>query len=124
MLLKNKYVQLAIALVLGLGVMLLPRPEGTMFEILGDPEKKILSEVKDHFSADTDSSRKTKGYVLKANRPGDAQATAKSLEETAARLSLADVKVIYVDGLSPTAKRFLATLALLLFLFILNSFLN
>lgn len=118
MLLKNKYIQLSIALVLGLVVMLLPRPEGTMFEILGDPEKKILSEVKDHFSVDADSNRKTTGYVLKAIVPGDSQATANSIEETADRLSLADVNVIYVDGLPPTAKRFLATLALLLFLFI------
>lgn len=118
MLLKNKLVQLCIALGLGLIVMLIPRPEGTKFEIIGDPEKRILTQVGGDFVVDDNGGQKTKGYVLRALNPGQPQATAKHLDEEAARQGLTDVRVGYVDGLSPTAKRFLATLAFLLFLFI------
>ncbi len=118
MFLKNKLVQLCMAIGIGLLVMLLPRPEGTQFEIIGDPQKTILSQVGGDFSIDANDGQKTKGYVLRAINPGQPEATAKHLEEAAVRAGLTDVRVVYVDGMSPTAKRFLATLAFLLFLFI------
>ena len=111
MLLKNKLVQLCLALGLGMIVMAIPRPEGTKFEIIGDPEKRILSAVSADFSADANDGQKTKGYVIRALNPGQAAATAKRLGEEAVRLGLTDAQVGYVDGLSPTAKRFLAILA-------------
>ena len=49
--LKNRFVQLCIALGCGLIVMLLPRPEGTKFEIIGDQGDVLISHVKDEFSA-------------------------------------------------------------------------
>ena len=118
MLLKNKLVQLCMALAIGLLVMLLPRPEGTRFEIIGDPQKTILTQVGGDFSIDAKDGQKTKGYVIRALNPGQPEATAKHLEEAAVQAGLTDVRVVYVDGMSPTAKRFLATLAFLLFLFI------
>ena len=118
MLLKNKLVQLCIALSLGLLVMLLPRPEGTKFEIIGDPEKRLLTQVGPDFSIDDNGGQKTKGYVLRALNPGQLGAAAKRLEEETSRLGLTDARVDYVDGLSPTAKRFLAILAIVIFLFI------
>ena len=115
---KNKLVKLGIALALGLIVMLLPRPEGTKFEIIGDPDKKILAQTGDDFTTDDNNGQKTKGYFVRALNPGQPQATAQWLKQQAADLELSEVKVAYVDGLSPTAKRFLAMLAFLLFLFI------
>ena len=120
MLLKNKFVQLAIALGLGLVVILLPRPEGTAFEILGDPSQKVLAAVENDFAIYDNNGQKSKGYVVKALTPGQSSATADRLKAEAARLGLTGVQVEYVDGLSPKAKRFLAMLALLLFLFVLE----
>jgi sodium-dependent dicarboxylate transporter 2/3/5 len=117
-LLRNKLVQLGIAVVLGLAVMMVPRPEGTRFEILGDPDRVLLAAVTERFGRDTEYIQKTSGYVLIAHEPGHPEATAAWLQATAERLDLKAVNVLYVDGLSPTGKRFLATLAFLLFLFI------
>ena len=118
MLLKNKLVQLTFALMIGLIVMLIPRPEGTTFEIIGDSDRKILAQVESDFTAAATDGQKTKGYWVKAIEPGQPQASAKRLQQEAGLLGLTDVRVAYVDGLSPTAKRFLAVLAFLLFLFI------
>ena len=58
------------------------------------------------------------GYTIKAQNPGSTEATAAYLKKTAAELKLSDIEVNYVDGLSPIAKRFLAVLAVLVFLFV------
>jgi sodium-dependent dicarboxylate transporter 2/3/5 len=117
MFLKNKLVQLCIAIGFGIIVMLLPRPEGTKFEVVGDPQKKILNSVRADFGLDEIAGQKTKGYVVRSLNPGQPGATAERLQQEAVRLKLTDAQVNYVDGLSPTAKRFLAVLAFLLFLF-------
>lgn len=118
MLMKNKLVQLCVALGLGMIIMALPRPEGTTFEILGDPQRKLLDQVSTDFVLDNHNGSKTEGYIIKALNPGQPGATAERLEREAATLGLTATRVVFVDGLSPTAKRFLATLAFLLFLFI------
>ncbi len=118
MLLKNKFLQLGIALGLGWIVMLLPRPEGTTFEITGDPEGKLAAQVSADFIMEPNDGRASGAYLLKARNPGQPQATAERLGIEAAGLGLTEVRVGFVDGLSPTAKRFLAILAFLLFLFI------
>ena len=79
MLLKNKLVQLCIAIGLGILVMLLPRPEGKLFEVVGDPEEKILSQVGENFSKVVLEGQKSEGYVLQAIAPGTPQATASHL---------------------------------------------
>ena len=119
MLLKNKWFQLALALALGLIVMALPRPEGTVFEIIGDPGQSLLGSVKDDFAIHK-SEKKTSGYFVKALKPGTPDGSADRLKKEIPGLGLKKVQVKYVDGMSPTAKRFLAMLAFLLFLFVLE----
>ena len=118
MLLKNKYVQLGIALLLGLIVMLIPRPEGTRFKVTGDPQQHLAAALSADFTIVAGEDQKTEGYVLAAIDPGQPHSTARHIAETAQRLGLEAVQVGYVDGLSPKAQRFLATLAFLLFLFV------
>ncbi len=108
MFLKNKMVQLCIALALGTVVLLLPRPEGTRFEITGDPEQRVLARTGAEFVFDDNNGQKTVGYVVRALQPGQAGATAERLRQEAAQLGLEEARVSYVDGLSPTALRFLA----------------
>lgn len=114
--LKNRFVQLGLAAALGCLVMLLPRPEGTTFEISGDPGRSILTRV----AADFEPVGPADGpaYTLKMKHPGQPGLTADRLKQAAAELGLDGVGVTYVDGLSPTAMRFLAMLACLIFLFI------
>ena len=45
MFLKTKEFQLAIALVLGIIVLLLPRPEGTKFKISNDSNQVLLQSI-------------------------------------------------------------------------------
>ncbi len=118
MLLKNKFLQLGIAVLLGLIVMLIPRPEGTKFEVTGDPEQRLAAALSADFTVETGDGQKTNRYVLKAIAPGQPRSTAQHIAETAENLGLSDVQVGFVDGLSPKAQRFLATLAFLLFLFV------
>ncbi|MBW1712658.1 MAG: DASS family sodium-coupled anion symporter [Deltaproteobacteria bacterium] len=120
MLLKNRNVQLGLAVLLGLVIMLLPRPEGTKFEIIGDPHKKILAQCQADFKLLPSTDKNLKGYLVEAVTPGRPQSTAARLAGEAADLGLDQVRVEYVDGLSPTAQRFLAMLAFLIFLFVLE----
>jgi len=59
-----------------------------------------------------------KEYVLEAIQPDRPESTAQFLKETAAQLKMEGVEVDYVNGLSPKAKRFLAVLVVLVFLFV------
>jgi len=105
------------AISLGVIVFLLPRPEGTEFRITGDGQKQFLQHVSRHFtlvSTEKDNGR----YTLKAINPGSMEATADYLEEKASAANMKGVGVDYVDGLSPKAKRFLAMLVVLIFLFV------
>jgi sodium-dependent dicarboxylate transporter 2/3/5 len=115
MLMRNKYLQLAIAIVIGIAVSFLPRPQGTLFEVAGDPEGLIAAAAGSDFAVvgETEAG----GYRLEARSgvadPGD------RLTGIAASLDRA-VEVRYVDGLSPKALRFLAILAALVFLFVVE----
>jgi len=118
MLLNNKYVQLCIALVCGLIVMLLPRPEGTKFEIVGDQDNILISQFKGDFVLDENNGPRLGGYVIKIINPEHQPTAADWLEKQIVQLELTGVSVNYVDGMSPKAKLFLAALAFLIFLFI------
>lgn len=120
MLLKNKMFQLALALAIGLAVMALPRPDGTMFEILGDPGQKVLAEVQGDFELAKPEAKRTEGYFLKVKQPGASETNGERLQEVVKKLGLAEARVEWVDGLSPKAKRFLAMLAFLVILFVLE----
>ena len=47
---KSKWFQLSLALILGIIVMLLPRPEGTQFKITGDATGTFLQSIGAYFS--------------------------------------------------------------------------
>jgi len=115
---KSKWFQLSLALTLGIIVMLLPRPEGTQFKITGDADGVFLQSIGAHFSLVSKDKNPSAGYIVQAQNPGSAQATGAYLMKTAAESKLPKIEVSYVDGLSPTAKRFLAVLAVLVFLFV------
>jgi sodium-dependent dicarboxylate transporter 2/3/5 len=120
MLIKNRFVQLAIALGLGLLVMLLPRPEGTLFEIQGDPAGRLLPLIGDQFVKYEGGLRSEKGYLVKLIDPGLGEGVFSRLKQAAASLGNDGVSVSHVDGMPPVAQRFLAMLAFLLFLFVLE----
>ena len=117
---KSKWVQLGFALALGIVVLLLPRPEGTRFKIIGDMDHKLLQQISGNFTLVSEKKEKTEGYTVEAKNPGTKESTAAFLEETAKSLNMSGVEIEYVNGLSPRAMRFLAVLAVLVFLFILE----
>lgn len=118
MIFKTKGFQLCLAFVLGIIVLLLPRPEGTKFKITGDDGRLLFQSTSQHFLLISVEKKDVKEYILEAKIPKANESTAKFLQNKAAELKLPKVTVDYVDGLSPKAKRFLAALVVLIFLFI------
>ena len=115
---RSKGFQLCLALALGIVVLLLPRPEGTKFKISGDEVRLLLQNTRSFFALVPGADYAGRAYVVQAVDPKTPQATAAFLRTKAAELNLQEVQVDYVDGLSPKAKRFLAVLAVLVFLFV------
>ncbi|AOY59560.1 SLC13 family permease [Desulfococcus multivorans] len=120
MLLKKKGFQLCMAFVLGLIVMLLPRPEGERFKITGDEDHAVLAVAGDNFTLDTTNKSLIKGYVLKkTDLEKSPKLSYRYLQETARGID-PTIEVHYVDGLPPKAHRFLAMLVTLVFLFVVE----
>ncbi|MCJ7808871.1 MAG: anion transporter, partial [Desulfobulbaceae bacterium] len=115
---KSKGFQLGLALALGAIVLMLPRPEGTRFKITGDAGQKLIPQIEQNFTLV--STGKDKSYVVEAKTPGSTDSTAAFLKEKVESLPLKGVEVSYINGLSPKAMRFLAVLAVLIFLFIIE----
>ena len=115
MIFRNRYVQIGAAVFIGLMVFALPRPEGTSFEILGDPERRLAAAAGPRFTIVESPS--DGAYRLEVSDEIDKPGTL--LCETAATIDDA-VEVRYVDGLSPRAFRFLAILAALIVLFVVE----
>jgi len=120
MFLKSKGFQLCLAFALGVIVLLLPRPEGTNFKITGDIDQKFLQQISENFTLVSEEKEKDKGYIVEAKNPGTEESTAAFLEKTARGLNMPGIEVSYINGLSPKAKRFLAVLVVLVFLFIVE----
>ncbi|UCH22264.1 MAG: DASS family sodium-coupled anion symporter [Deltaproteobacteria bacterium] len=118
MFLKSKGFQLGVAFALGIIVLLLPRPEGTKFKVSGDADRELLKKIQQHFTIVSDDVNSPHELIIKAKNPGSPEATAIFLRNNAAKLKTTGIEINYVDGLSPRAKRFLAVLAVLIFLFI------
>ena len=116
---KTTGFQLGLAIALGVIVLLLPRPEGTKFAITGDEGRTFLHHINEHFTLVPTEKDRDKQIVV-AKNPGSQEATASFLQEKAAELKMTGLKVDYIDGLSPKAKRFLAVLVVLVFLFVLE----
>ena len=117
---KTNGFKLCVALLIGVVVFLLPRPEGTQFKITGDTGRILVQDVNEHFAVVPEGKIKTESYILKAKSPGSLEASVKFLEQKLKNLNLDTVSVDYVDGLSPKAKRFLAILAVLVILFVIE----
>ncbi|MCD4721992.1 MAG: DASS family sodium-coupled anion symporter [Desulfobacula sp.] len=117
---KTNGFKLCVALLVGVIVFLLPRPEGTQFKVTGDEDRILMQNVEEHFTVVSDEKTKTDSYILKAKTPGSLEASAKFLSQKAKDLNLTTVQVDYVDGLSPKAKRFLSILAVLVILFVIE----
>jgi sodium-dependent dicarboxylate transporter 2/3/5 len=107
------------ALVLGAVVLLLPRPEGSRFKISGDPDQLFFTTISDHFEISTDSATEGGTYTVSAKAKTPTEGLDTFLVEKAAAHQN-EIQVEYVDGLSPKAKRFLAVLAVLIFLFMVE----
>jgi len=118
MVFTSKWFMLGLAVLLGLVVLALPRPEGTRFKIAGDPDKLLLEHLEGAFRPVSGEDQPAEGYLVEAVSPGSENATGAFLARRAAEAGLPEVNVEYVDGLSPKAKRFLALVAFLLFLFV------
>jgi sodium-dependent dicarboxylate transporter 2/3/5 len=118
MFIKSKTFQLCFALALGIIILLLPRPEGTKFKITGDDSRLLFRNVNTYFTLVPAEKTDAKEYVLEAIKPESPESTAQFLKDTAAQLKIKGVEVDYINGLSPKAKRFLAVLVVLIFLFV------
>ncbi|MCJ7753058.1 MAG: hypothetical protein MUP13_00695, partial [Thermoanaerobaculales bacterium] len=117
MVLRNKYFQISLAIMLGVIVSALPRPEGTVFTVSGDPDRLLAAQVEDRYEpVDWDGAD---GVYRLAATGGEAEPGV-ALTAEAATLGLDGVEVGYVNGLSPKAFRFLAVLAALIFLFVVE----
>ncbi len=119
-LVKSRNFQLCIALLLGAIVLMLPRPEGTRFKISGDSGQMFYETIRDQFSLVADVATDADTYIVEAKDSKAIESAASFLKEKGSNHQDADVRVDYVDGLSPKAKRFLAILLVLIFLFMVE----
>ncbi len=118
---RNKGVQLSLAFALGIIVLLLPRPEGTKFKITGEGNQRFFQHISQHFTLVSTEKEHARGYIIaEAKSPGSPMSTGTFLQDKAAELQITGLQIDYVNGLSPKAKRFLAVLAVLVFLFVVE----
>jgi len=118
MILKSKEVQLCGAFILGLVILMMPRPEGSLFRINGDANREFLTTILQDFTLIPSTDSQQKPYMVKAREDKTLSSPGMLLTQKAKSFSANGLRVEYVDGLSPKAKRFLAVLAVLIFLFI------
>ena len=117
MILRNRYVQIGIAILLGVLVYALPRPEGTVFTVSGDFDRRLAARVADRYQV-VDWQGEAGDYRLEVKN--EAPTPGAELIREAEALGLDGVEVEYVNGLSPRAFRFLAVLAALILLFVVE----
>ncbi|MBW1803251.1 MAG: anion permease, partial [Deltaproteobacteria bacterium] len=120
MVFKSKGFMLCVAFGLGIIVLLLPRPEGTKFQIVGDDHQKLFQSIHQHFNMASTGEKHTQGYIVEMKNPNDLKSQASFILNKAAELGLKGVELNYINGLSPKAKRFLAVLTVLVFLFVVE----
>jgi sodium-dependent dicarboxylate transporter 2/3/5 len=118
---RQRYLHIGIAILLGLGVFWLPRPEGTTFQVRGDPHRQLAASVQGEFRIlTTESAAETEAGTYRLEVVGSVSEPGARLTQEARTLGLTDTSVEYVDGLAPRGLRFLAVLAALIFLFIVE----
>jgi sodium-dependent dicarboxylate transporter 2/3/5 len=116
--LKKKWFLLSVAVLIGIVILLLPRPEGTRFRISGDADQRLIQKLDGNFEVVANPQKPGAEYTVALTSSAVIAEPGLHLKRLAADLKLTKVKIEYVDGLSPAAKRFLAVLAVLVFLFI------
>ena len=114
---KSNLFKLCIGILLGAIIFFLPRPEGTQYKITGDAAQQLYAHVSDNFEFEP---AKKGAYLLKSKQPGAPDANGIYLKEQIPSAGLEGLSVDYVDGLSPKAKRFLALLVFLIFMFVVE----
>ena len=117
---KTRQFKLLLALALGIIVLLLPRPEGTKYKISGDDSQLLLQNISEYFTLVSTEKKDVKEYIVKAINPGSQNSSAAFLMNKTKEIKATGVQIDYVDGLSPKAKRFLAVLVVLIFLFVVE----
>jgi solute carrier family 13 (sodium-dependent dicarboxylate transporter), member 2/3/5 len=115
---KSKWFLLGLAVILGIIVMLLPRPEGTRFKISGDTDRILWQQIGNDFELVENQKNPTGQYTVTPKPSISIAAPGLYLQKLAGKLNLKKIQIDYVDGLSPKAKRFLAVLVVLVFLFV------
>jgi len=108
------------ALLLGAAVLMLPSPEGTKFKVAGDSDRLFFQTISDRFTLLPNTGTKADSYIIKTKETENSKFSGSFLKEKAGKYQDTDIQVDYVDGLSPKAKRFLAVLAVLIFLFMVE----
>jgi len=117
---KSSIFKLGLAMLLGAIVLLLPRPEGTTFRITGDPGRLVQERVGAYYLISAAEELKNGAYILKIKSGESPGNPGIYLEQQVRDMGLEGAAVHYVDGLSPKAKRFLAMIVALVFLFIVE----
>ena len=115
---KSKKVQICFAFLLGVIVLLLPRPEGTRFRVTGDSNQHFYQTIQETFELVQPAQMTGESYVVEVRQaqPG----TDDVLNRKAKAFADGTIQIDYLDGLSPKAMRFLAVLAVLIFLFLVE----
>jgi len=119
-LLKSKHAQILCALILGAVIMMLPRPEGTRFTISGDSDHRFYETIRGQFEMVTSNDAAPDNYTIELQASGDMESVEGYLKSKIEAHKNSQVQYETVDGLSPKAMRFLAILAVLIFLFLVE----
>jgi sodium-dependent dicarboxylate transporter 2/3/5 len=114
----SKWFQLAIAVAIGIIVMLLPRPEGTRFKVSGENIQTLAPLLETAFRIEPGTG--VQELILTARSPGETDGSAAFIASKIAAADLKGIEIRYIDGMSPKAKRLLAIMGVLLFLFIVE----
>jgi sodium-dependent dicarboxylate transporter 2/3/5 len=118
--LKYRGFQLCMAFLLGVTVLILPRPDGTTFKIRGDFDRSFYQAISERFTIFPDTDSGSDVYVVHGKADQKAEPLGAYLQQQAAMHPNDAIEVVHQDGLSPKAQRFLAVLAVLIFLFMLE----
>lgn len=119
-LVKSKNVQILFALLIGAAILMLPRPEGNRFKITGDHAQGFYETIRDQFKLVKPAKPDDEAYVVEAVEKGASQPFGTLLQDKAVASGKDDIQIDYLNGLSPKAMRFLAVLAVLIFLFLVE----
>jgi len=118
---RSKYTQILFALLLGAIILMIPRPEGTRFKITGDSTGGFRDLISQDFDMLPPSNPALGGsYIVEAADTNTTRSYGTLLTEKAYGFKEGPIQVEYLNGLSPKAMRFLAVLAVLIFLFLVE----